>query len=122
MTLRVDKVSIPVRDQEKALRFYRDVLGFEVTTDTPFGEGQRWLELRAPGQDIAIVLFTAPGHESRIGTFQHVLFTAPDVQAAYEAMKAKGVVFTLAPKREPWGISAVFQDVDGNSFSLASAS
>lgn len=122
MTLRVDKVSISVSDQERALRFYRDVLGFEVTRDAPFGEGHRWLEVRAPGQNISIVLFTAPGQEGRVGTFQHVLFTAPDVKAAYEALKAKGVVFTLPPKQEPWGISAVFQDVDGNSFSLASAS
>jgi catechol 2,3-dioxygenase-like lactoylglutathione lyase family enzyme len=121
MKLTARKFSIPVSNQDRALKFYTETLGFELVRDTPFGPEQRWIELRLPGQDVELVLFTPDEHKSRIGTFQHVLFTAPDVFKAYEEMKAKGVEFPMPPSKEPWGVSSVFKDIDGNSFSLASA-
>jgi catechol 2,3-dioxygenase-like lactoylglutathione lyase family enzyme len=54
--------SIPVRDQDRALNFYTAKLGFAVATDQSFGDGQRWIELRIPGADTRVVLFT---HDSR---------------------------------------------------------
>ena len=62
-------VSIPVRDQDQALSFYTEKLGFQVLTDQPMGDGQRWVELRIPGSETKVALFTPPGHENRIGTF-----------------------------------------------------
>ena len=50
-------VSVPVADQDRALAFYTDVLGFRLLTDQPFSEKQRWLELGIPGADTRIVLF-----------------------------------------------------------------
>src|ERR1044071_6238401 len=61
-------ISIPTRDQDRALAFYTDQLGFRVVTDQPFGE-QRWIELRIPGAETGVVLFTPPGQEDRIGGF-----------------------------------------------------
>ncbi|HEX6747425.1 MAG TPA: VOC family protein [Longimicrobium sp.] len=110
-------VSIPTRDQDRALAFYTDKLGFRVVTDQPFGE-QRWIELRIPGAETGLVLFTPPGQEERIGGFMNMSFIADDVQKTYEEMVARGVEFTQPPKTEHWGTSAIFKDADGNMFVL----
>ena len=107
--------SIPVADQDRALDFYTSKLGFVVATDQEMGP-QRWIELRIPGADTRIVLFTPPGHEDRIGTFASISFVADDVERTYKELSAKGVEFMQPPKTEPWGTSAIFKDSEGNSF------
>ena len=61
-------VGIPTADQDRALAFWTEKMGFRVTTDQPMGN-QRWIELAIPGAQTGIVLFTPEGHEDRIGTF-----------------------------------------------------
>ena len=113
--------SIPVKDQDKALKFYTTALGFAIATDQPMGPGQqRWLELRIPGAETRVVLFTPDGHEDRIGTFQGISFLADDVEGTYREMKKRGVEFVQEPKTESWGTAAIFKDPDGNSFVLGS--
>jgi predicted enzyme related to lactoylglutathione lyase len=111
---------IPVKDQNVALKFYTEALGFKVITDQPFTETQRWIELMIPGAETGLALFTPDGHEGRIGTFQSLSFWCEDVFATAAAMKSKGVVFTQEPKTEVWGSVAVFADADGNQFALSS--
>ena len=111
---------IPVKDQDVALKFSTEALGFKVTTDQPFTETQRWIELMIPGAETGLALFTPEGHEDRIGTFSSLSFWCEDVFATAAAMKAKGVVFTKEPKTEVWGSAAVFADPDGNQFVLSS--
>lgn len=106
--------SIPVSDQQVALEFYTEKLGFTVKTDVPMGPDNRWIELAIPGADTYVVLFTPPGHEDRIGTFQHVVFWTEDLEATYQELLAKGVKFTQPPKKEEWGSSAFLEDPDGN--------
>jgi catechol 2,3-dioxygenase-like lactoylglutathione lyase family enzyme len=119
--IRVRFVSIPVSDQDRALEFYSGKLGFTVVTDQPFGNGQRWIELQPPGSDTLIVLFTPPGRENLIGTFQNVAFTADDVEKTYLELRDKGVEFVEPAKRADWGgMQAIFKDPDGNTFVLAS--
>ncbi len=65
MITSVKFVGIPVKDQARALAFYREKLGFKVATDQPMGEGQRWIELRIGGAETRVVLFTPKGHEDR---------------------------------------------------------
>lgn len=113
-------VSIPIRDQDVSLKFYTEALGFKVTTDQPFTEKQRWIELMIPGAESGLALFTPEGHESRIGQFQNISFWCDDVFATANALKSKGVTFTKEPKNEPWGSVAIFQDPDGNQFALSS--
>ena len=107
--------SIPVRDQDRALAFWRDQVGLAVATDQPMGT-QRWIELRIPGADTRLVLFTPDGHENRIGTDQNVVFWTDDVEKTWKTLSAKGVTFTGPPKKEPWGTFAIFEDPDGNRF------
>lgn len=58
-------VGIPVKDQDRALAFWREKMGCKVTTDQPFG-AQRWIELRIPGADTGLVLFTPEGQEDQL--------------------------------------------------------
>ena len=113
-------VSIPVRNQDASLKFYTEKLGFKVGTDQVFTEKQRWIELIIPGAETGLALFTPEGHEDRIGDFQPLSFWCDDVLATAKTMKAKGVEFEKEPKAEKWGTAAIFKDVDGNKFVLAS--
>ena len=113
-------VSIPVRDQDKALEFYTKGMGFGISTDQPMGPGQqRWIELKIPGADTRVVLFTADGHEDRIGTFSGVSFATDNVEKTYTELSARGVEFSEGPTKQPWGTYAIFKDVDGNQFVLS---
>ena len=116
----INFVGIPVRDQDAALTFYTEALGFKIATDRPFTEGQRWIELLIPGAETGLALYTPEGHESRIGQFQSIAFWCEDVFATCSALREKGVKFVQEPKEEPWGSTAVIKDPDGNSFALSS--
>ncbi len=114
-------VSIPVKNQDVALKFYTEKLGFKVATDQEMAPGgQRWIELMIPGADTNLALFTAPGHESRIGGFQSMTFWCDDVFATAEQMKKKGVELAEEPRKEIWGTMAKFRDPDGNEFVFSS--
>lgn len=112
--------SIPVRDQDAALKFYTEKLGFKVLTDQPFSDKQRWIELGIPGAESKLALFTPEGHENRIGGFMPMTFWCDDVFATSKALKAKGVEFAKDPKEEIWGTFAIFKDTDGNQFVISS--
>jgi catechol 2,3-dioxygenase-like lactoylglutathione lyase family enzyme len=113
-------VNIPVKNQDQALNFYTKKLGFQVLTDQPFDGEQRWIELSIPGAETRVVLFTPTGHETRIGTFSDITFMSDNVERTYEEMSARGVEFEHPPKKEHWGTSAIFKDLDGNIFLLSS--
>jgi predicted enzyme related to lactoylglutathione lyase len=112
---------IPTRDQDRALKFYTEKLGFEVSTDQKFSDKQRWIELRIANTATRIVLFTPDGHESRIGTFFNGAFACDDVQATHRQLQARGVEFVSGPQKQPWGEFAIFKDPDGNQFVLSSS-
>lgn len=119
---KVSSVMLLVKDQEEALRWYTEKLGFEKRTDQSYGQGQRWLTVAPPGQPSPeIVLEKAtPAQAKLIGKENPWVFETPDCRKAYEAMKAKGVVFDSAPQALPWGVQATFRDLYGNHFTLIS--
>jgi catechol 2,3-dioxygenase-like lactoylglutathione lyase family enzyme len=112
-------VSIPVTDQDVALKFYTEKLGFKVATDQPFGK-QRWIELTIPGADTSLALFTPDGHEDRIGGFQPMTFWCDDVFQTAKTLEARGVELTRQPVKEIWGTMGMFKDPDGNQFVFSS--
>ena len=113
-------VSIPVSNQDVSLKFYTEKVGFEVATDQPFDGTQRWIELLIPGADTSLALFTPPGQEDRVGSFQPLTFWCDDVFATAKLLKSKGVEFEAEPRKEVWGTMAIFKDPDGNKFVFSS--
>ena len=111
--------TIPVSDQDLALEFYTDKLGFRIHTDKPFDGKQRWIELSIPGAETGVVLFTADAHKDRIGTFSGISFHCQDLQKTYDELVARGVEFGGPPKKESWGSFVILKDPDGNQFVLS---
>src|SRR3954465_11840609 len=120
MITHVKFAGIPVSDQDRALAFYTQKLGFKVATDQPMGPGQRWIELKLPRAETGVVLFTPPGHENRGGTQWNGSFACDDVQETYEKLKAAGVEFVKPPEKQPWGMYVVAKDPDGNQLVFSS--
>jgi predicted enzyme related to lactoylglutathione lyase len=114
-------VNIPVADQARALAFYTEKLGFTVATNQAMGpSGQRWIELKIPGAETRVSLFTPPGQEDRVGTFVPLSLWADDIDGTYETLRARGVEFVAPPKKESWGTSVIFKDSEGNQLHLGS--
>ncbi len=132
MITKLSHVSIYVLDQDSAYDFYVNKLGFTVHTDAPMGPDARWLTLTTKEQpDLEITLMAVkPGmgftEESakkmreliQAGTFGFGVFETKNIQATYEELKAKGVVFVKPPTKEFYGTEALFKDDSGNWFSL----
>ena len=112
-------VSIPVADQDRALAFYTDVLGFRLLTDQPFSDKQRWLELGIPGADTRVVLFQF-GDKIKPGDSMNVALWSDDVEATARDLKSKGVEFVMEPKKMQYGTTSIFKDIDGNHLVLSS--
>ena len=112
--------SIPVGEQQRSLEFFTQKLGFQVATDQPFDDKQRWIELKIPGAETKLVLFTPAGQEDRIGSFSNVVFFSDDVEGTYKSLSERGVEFVQEPKTEHWGTSAIFKDPDENMFLISS--
>ena len=118
--------SIVVDDQQKALEFYRDKLGFKVQTDAPMGE-YRWLTLTAPEGTQDVVLLLEPDADPDAKVFLAALkskgkpwtsFEVDDVAATVEKLKAAGVSVTVGPVEQAWGSFAMFDDTCGNLISI----
>ena len=120
-----------VLDQDRALRFYTEKLGFEVTTDADMGGGARWLTVQAPKQSDLHLVLANPGppmlaeEDGKVirelvakGAMGAGVMRTDDVRATYEELKAKGVEFVQEPAERPYGIEALFRDDSGNWFSL----
>src|SRR5439155_5472247 len=126
-----------VHDQDEALAFYTQKLGWEVRTDVTMPEmgNFRWLTVGPPAQpDVSLVLMAIPGPPifepetveqikslMAKGVSGGIFLTTDDVHADYEALKARGVEFTEAPEERPYGIDSGFRDPSGNSFRLTQA-
>ncbi|HEY1676839.1 MAG TPA: SpoIIE family protein phosphatase [Candidatus Sulfotelmatobacter sp.] len=116
-------VIIYVRDQERALRFYADKLGFRVAVDHTFENGQRWIEVTPPDgtANLGLALIQPDDDAGKLVRPEaRVWFVTEDVNRKYEEWKARGVKFEHPPEVPAWGgIHTRFEDPDGNSFGLA---
>jgi predicted enzyme related to lactoylglutathione lyase len=119
MIKRIKFLGIPVQNQDRALTFYTEKLGFRVLTDQPFSDTQRWIELSIPGADTGIVLFTPEGHEDRIGGFVNSSWEVDNIDTTYAELLDKGVEFTGPPQKQPWGTFMMMKDSEGNQIVLS---
>jgi catechol 2,3-dioxygenase-like lactoylglutathione lyase family enzyme len=124
----LEQVALLVRDYDEAIRFFVDVLGFELVEDSPSltndGRPKRWVVVRPPGAQTGLLLAQADGERQaaavgdgfagRVGLFLRV----DDFEASYARMREAGVEFVTEPRHEPYGSVAVFLDVAGNRWDL----
>lgn len=124
----LDLVALIVRDYDAAIRFFVEVLQFQLVEDTPSltddGRPKRWVVVRPPGGQTGVLLARADGRQQvdtagrqfagRVGLFLRV----DDFEAAYQRMLASGVHFVSPPSDEPYGRLAVFLDLEGNRWDL----
>ncbi len=120
MITRVGTVAVTVRDQDKALDFYTNALGFEKRSDELMGEGARWITVAPKGAETNVVLEPA-GLEDYVGTWANMILECDDIYATYEELNGRGVEFSEKPSEQPWGMWARFKDIDGNEFGLYSS-
>ena len=119
MIKQIKFVSIPVADQNRALDFYTEKLGFTIITDQPFDEKQRWIELRIPKAETRVVLFTTEADKERIGSMMPMSYVCDDIDQTYKELNQRGVEFEGKPEKQPWGTYAMFKDSEGNRFVLS---
>lgn len=121
--MRITLTSVPVDDQDKAERFYTDVLGFVKRHDVPVGGGGRWLTVVSPQDPDGAELLLEPSGHPAVEPFKEALvadgipftqFTVDDVQAEYERLRGVGVRFTQEPADMGGVTTAVFDDTCGN--------
>ena len=122
--LRIQCVVVMVRDQDQALQFYLDQLGFQLIVDDHSESGDRWITVAPPdGTALLAIVAPRPGSEASklVGRATQVVFVTDDVAAKYGEWLRQGVRFHSPPQLQPWGGTvAVFEDPDGNIFSLIS--
>jgi predicted enzyme related to lactoylglutathione lyase len=132
--IRIANAQLWVQDQDEALAFYTEKLGWEVRADVTLPEMNdfRWLTVGPPGQeDFSVVLMAIPGppvfEEETVeqlrsvvakGVAAPIFLTTDDCQASYEELKARGLEFVDTPEERPYGIDASFRDPSGNHIRL----
>lgn len=127
--MKIIVTSVYVDDQDKALAFYTNVLGFVKKTEIPLGEA-RWLTVVAPDDLDGTELLLEPDGHPAVGPFKRALvedgipftsFGVADVQAEYERLRSAGVVFTQPPVEMGPVTTAVLDDTCGNLIQIATA-
>jgi catechol 2,3-dioxygenase-like lactoylglutathione lyase family enzyme len=126
--MRINLASVLVDDQDKALKFYTEVLGFVKKVEIPMGE-HRWLTVVSPEDPDGTQLVLEPDGHPAAGPFKRALmedgipftsFAVDDVRAEYERLRAAGVRFTQEPAEMGPVTTAVFDDTCGNLIQIAS--
>jgi len=122
---KIGHITILVKDQDDALRFYTEKLGFKKRQDTMFGEDMRWVTVSPRDQPDLEITFVKAVTKEKLKALgkqagDHVFLTigTDNCQEDYETMKAKGVKFHGAPEKQPYGTEVVFEDLYGNLFDL----
>jgi len=120
--LRIFKSTVFVRDHDRSLEFYVDLLGFSVVADARFEFGGRWVAVAPPdGSSILALIAPKRGSENYklIGRPTQIAFIAEDINATFELWRSRGVQFRHLPQKTLFGgTSATLVDIDGNTFEL----
>jgi len=125
MIEKIGHITLLVKDQDEALKFYTGKLGFKKCQDTTFGSGTRWITVtprHQSGMEITFVLADTKNKSKALGkqAGDHVFMTVETENCLKdcEAMKAKGVKFFGEPVKQPYGTEVVFEDLYGNLYDL----
>lgn len=112
---------LPVSNQQRAVRFYTQKLGFRILQNTPYKTGWRWIELGIPGAETAIVL--TKRDNDLVNDVPSLVMAVDDVESTYEELRAKGVAAIRPPSPAPWNPEqrfALLRDSEGNTILIGS--
>ena len=122
--MKIKLSSVSIDDYDKALKFYTDMVGFQLKRDIPLGDGARWITVVSPDEPDGTELLLEPNasypamkalKESLVKDgIPFTAFEVNDIQKEYERMKKLGVEFTMEPTNMGTTIAAVFDDTCGN--------
>jgi catechol 2,3-dioxygenase-like lactoylglutathione lyase family enzyme len=122
--MKIKLSSVPIDDYDKALKFYTEVLGFQLKRDMPLGDGARWITVVSPEEPDGVELLLEPNSgypamkalkESLVRDgIPYTAFQVNDIQAEYERMKSLGVQFTMEPTNMGMTTAAILDDTCGN--------
>ncbi len=113
---RVSTVTIAVRDQDEALRWFTQILGFEKRHDLAI-PGTRWLTV-APRRQTEVAFLLASWFPEKVGQNATCVVETDDCRQTFQDLKDRGVEFSREPTEKPYGIEAVFKDLYGNNYAL----
>ncbi|GHO49417.1 VOC family protein [Ktedonospora formicarum] len=118
MFTKIGTITVGVSNQDKALDFYVNKLGFEKIDDQPMSETERWVEVALPGGQTHIMLgLRGQSASDRTGMTGFVLHT-DNLEETCSTLKERGVTLTVEPSTQPWGKWAQFRDLDDNEFGI----
>jgi|SRR5450756_1019976 len=122
---KIGHITLLVKDQDEALKFYTEKLGFQKRQDTVLWGNMRWVTVSPKNQtDLELTFVVTDSEDKRKALGKqagdHVFLTleTDDCRKDYKAMKAKGVKFYGKPEKQVWGVEVVFEDLYGNLFDL----
>lgn len=114
--------AVYVTDQDEAVRFWGEQVGFEIRRDLPMGPGARWVEMAPPGAESCIVIYPKSMMEDWAERKPSMVFECDDIEQTHREMADRGVEFSQEPKEMPWGMFAIFLDPEGNWYGLREGS
>jgi catechol 2,3-dioxygenase-like lactoylglutathione lyase family enzyme len=119
----VATVMVPVSDQDRAIEFYEEKLGFEKRADIPFGDGNRWVEVAPPGGATTVAL-VQPREGDPVGIESRVAFDSTDADADHAALRERGVDVDAEVMRMGGPVPPMFffRDQDDNSLLIVERS
>ena len=114
---KIGTICVPVSDQDRAIEFYTEKLGFTLDADVPVGDSYRWVEVSPPGGGTALAIVPPPqSAPDRIGVDTGVILTTEDIDEAHDELKARGVdADDVSRMGDPVPPMLFFRDQDGNT-------
>jgi predicted enzyme related to lactoylglutathione lyase len=118
MIAKIATAAVYVDDQDKAIAFWTEQVGFVVHREKPMGPAARWIEVGPPAAASCLVLYPKLMMPDWAERKPSIVFECTDLQETFERMRSAGVRFTPEPTHMPWGLFALFADLDGNTYGL----
>lgn len=125
MYQRIAHITLLVQDYDEAIQFYTEKLGFRLIEDTRLSETRRWVLVTPPGAKECCLLLAQPADDrqrpfvgNQTGGRVFLFLHTDNFQRDYNKMVASGVNFVSPPRKEPYGVVTVFEDLYGNQWDL----
>ena len=118
MITKIATAAVYVDDQEKAIDFWVEQVGFRIQNEESMGPTAKWIEVGPEQAESCLVIYPKSMMEDWAERKPSIVFECQDIHQAYEEMASRGVQFTQEPKNMAWSWFAIFMDPDGNWYGL----